>query len=477
MVGAQPARETIGGETIDLADVQGNILRGYHKARVRHLSVQVVDAQKARGWLKATLSPGAAFPQITIASHWGQHPPDVCFNLGVTFTGLKALGVPGSTADSFPEAFREGMAARSQYVGDWDNSAPSNWQAWFQDANALHLVLTLHANTVELLDQAEAAIASGAGQAFRILGRNEGYQFAGDRVHFGYRDSISQPRFFKSQAFDDQPIAPLGTVLLGYKTAMEQLRWSLPDPPVLGLNGAFNAFRVLEQDVAGFEAFLDRAADQLMKSSAANELLPPGSEQKILPGGTRLEAMREVVAAKVTGRWRNGTPITLWPHDANPDPSSVTANNFDYSEDADGLKCPFGAHIRRTNPRSAKIVQRVSNHTRRIVRRGFPYGPAFDRTHPDSIERGLLGNFLCANLAAQYEAIQYDWINLGLQDPRITGTNDPLLGANEGDVGVFDILTGSGPVRIRGFSRFVRTRGGAYTFLPSISAMRWIASL
>ena len=257
-------------------------------------------------------------------------------------------------------------------------------------------------------------------------------------------------------------------MLLGYSTAFEELRWSLPDPPVLGFNGAFSAYRVLEQDVAAFESFLDRAAEELLHSSAAGELLPAWN-------GDRLAAMREVVAAKVCGRWRDGTPMTLSPQSATPNPP-VSETAFDYSDDAAGLKCPFSSHIRRANPRSGQIVQRVANHTRRLVRRSFPYGPKFDPSKPDGIERGLLGNFLCANLAAQFEAIQYDWINLGLQHPSITGSNDPLLGANEESASWFDLPTSQGPIRLRGFPRFVRTRGGAYTLLPSVSALRRMAA-
>lgn len=477
MVTAQSTKAAIRGETIDLAGVQGNILRGYRKVMVRHLVVQVADAGKARAWLNATLGPDRSVaPAITVAAHWGDRPPDVCFNLGIAFAGLKALGVPDAAANSFPQAFREGMAARASTIGDFDDSAPAQWQPWFRGADAVHLVLTMHADTSELLDNQEKLIASGLGaQAFRISGRNEGDRFHGDFVHFGYRDSISQPRFFNTDAKDDQPLAPLGTVLLGYSTALEELRWSLPDPPVLGFNGAFNAYRVLEQDVEGFEAFLDRAAAQLLKSDAADELLSPGPEKAFPPGTTPLQAMREVVAAKLCGRWRDGTPLPLSPHNPNPDPP-VPDNDFDFSNDVQGLRCPFGAHIRRVNPRSAQIVQRIANHTRRLVRRSFPYGPVFDRTKPDRLERGLLGNFICANLSAQFEAVQYDWVNLGLQDPRITGSNDPLIGANDGDSGYFDLQTSRGTIRLRGFSRFVRTRGGAYTFLPGIGAIRWIGS-
>jgi deferrochelatase/peroxidase EfeB len=241
------------------------------------------------------------------------------------------------------------------------------------------------------------------------------------------------------------------------------------------MNGAFNAFRILAQDTAGFESYLDRAAEMVSSDPRAETLLPAGAERLVTPHGTRHAAMREVVAAKLCGRWRNGTPLALSPDTPAP-ATPVSDTNFDYVDDNSGLNCPIGAHTRRCNPRDAKIVQRVANGSRRIVRRGLPYGPGFDRNRPDGLERGLLGNFICADLAAQFESIQYDWLNLGLQHPSLTGLNDPLLGANDAAESRFDIPTPAGPITLSGLPRFVRTRGGAYTFLPSLTALRHIGA-
>ena len=93
-------------------------------------------------------------------------------------------------------------------------------------------------------------------------------------------------------------------------------------------------------------------------------------------------------------------------------------------------------------------------------------------------ERGLLGNFIGASLGAQFEAMSCDWLNLGLQDPRITGSNDPITGTNDPDMSWFDLPLKSGStIRLRGLPEFVSTRGGAYTFLPSLSAIRYLGSL
>jgi hypothetical protein len=108
-----------------------------------------------------------------------------------------------------------------------------------------------------------------------------------------------------------------------------------------------------------------------------------------------------------------------------------------------------------------------------------PYGPAISpgETTPDGIARGLLGNFMCASLIAQFEGIMYDWVNLGLQHPDITGTNDPVLGANDPSTSRFVIpRKGQPDIVLTGFPRFIRTRASAYTFLPSLSGLRWLAS-
>ena len=268
-------------------------------------------------------------------------------------------------------------------------------------------------------------------------------------------------------------------MLLGYPTNFEGLKWRVPQPEPLGYNGSFNAFRVLEQDVVGFEEYLTTTATKLLADPQVNELLPSGAEAKIGADFSRHDALREVIAANMCGRWRNGVPLALSPDTPDPSPP-VSQTKFDYDS---ASSCPYGAHIRRCNPRGSQIVQRVANHSRRLVRRGMPYGPAYvydpaKPRDPNEEKRGLLGNFIGANLGAQFEALSCDWLNLGLQDPRVTGSNDPLLGANDPETSWFDLpLASCAPIRLRGLPRFVTTRGGAYTFLPSLSAIKYLGSL
>ncbi|HTJ75805.1 MAG TPA: hypothetical protein VL337_10620 [Acidimicrobiales bacterium] len=455
---------------LDLAELQGNILRGYGRAypTVRHLVLRVVDATAARRALGSMTDGDRATPDVTAAD---RSPREAgypwCLNVGFTWAGLRALGLPPRSLGSFPPEFRAGMGARARRLGDVGTSAPEHWVAGLGDAGQVHALVTVHGHQrADVVGVSEQVVALEGGAAFAPLpgGPLDGATFTGTdaarRVHFGYRDGISQPRFegvHDEAEIPGRPFTPLGAVLLGQPSLLPGITWRVPEPEgELGANGTFDAFRVLGQDVAGFEAFLHAQGD-------------------------RLGCDPEEVAAKVCGRWRNGAPLTLAPTRAEADAfDHADLNRFAYREgDGDGRRCPIGSHIRRTNPRDAHIVQRGTNDVRTLVRRGMPFGPPYDPAVAEDppVARGLLGNFVCASLSAQFEAMQADWLNLGLLDPRITGTNDPLVGANDGATSTAAWTTAAGDdVVVHGLPRFVHTLGGAYCFLPSLPALRWIAA-
>ncbi len=471
---------TTGAVDVDLHRMQGNIFRSYGDSyrAVRHLVLRVVDPGSARAALATMVDGDRSTPDITRADRSANAAGfGWCLNVGFTWRGLLALGLPATTLASFPPEFRDGMVARAARLGDVGPSSPEHWIAGLSDAERVHLVVTVHghehADVVAISDQVTAA---QGGRAFAPVDPTaeplDGATFTGDgplpagrgrRVHFGYRDGISQPRFdgiHDDASVPGRPFTPLGVVLLGHPSLLPGVRWAVPEPcDELGRDGTFNAFRVLGQDVAGFEAFIHSTAD-------------------------RVGCSAEEVAAKLCGRWRNGAPLTLAPTEVEAEAfddcgNDDRLNDYGYLDtDADGSRCPIGSHIRRTNPRDAHIVQRATNDVRALVRRGMPFGPAYDPAVPEApgIRRGLLGNFLCASLSAQFEAMQADWLNLGLQDPRITGTNDPLVGANDGTTSTAEWTTAAGErVTVAGLPLFVHTLGGAYCFVPSIRGVEWIA--
>lgn len=465
---------------IDLHDVQGFILRGYRVAVARHMMLQIVQPAEARRLLGRLISGDPELPQITRASRW-EHKPHVFLNLGLTATGLRALGLPDAAYNSFPRAFRLGATAdeTAQRVFDTGPSAPAHWIGGMGDADKIHIVLSLWSMSDEGLELAAAQLRAAFAPGLAEQSAHDARALPRNKVHFGYTDSIAQPTIAgappRKRPFPDaQPVAQTGEFLLGYTGDNGPPSFTIT-PDALSRNSSFAAFRILAQDVAGFERFLAQAAQQ-----------------------TGLDA--ELIAAKFCGRWRNGLPLSLspevqWPHPAVPHDQ---INNFTYvsadpaQDDTYGLKCPIGSHIRRTNPRNEQVVGGPDEgHHHRIVRRAIPYGPAYDPDNPeDGHERGLIGWFINADLSNQFELIMNSWANDdgfvkavgsgGANTVKNIHGRDALFGANDPASSRFTLPVSGDPKenkQITGFGRFVTTRGGAYCYLPSITAIQYLATM
>ncbi len=281
------------------------------------------------------------------------------------------------------------------------------------------------------------------------------------RDHFGFYDGIAQPAIEGSgvapRPGDGQPdgrggwrAVRTGEFLHGY----EDEDGRLPEAPVAPFdrNGTFAVYRKLHMDVAAFRRFV-------------NDVEYPGGPEQL--------------AAKLVGRWRDGTPLVRSPDQPEPalaaDPAAI--NDFSYAADPDGLRCPIGAHIRRANPRDARgfFDGRLSNR-HRIIRRGRTYGEplAPGATEDDGVDRGLI--FVCFNASIwrQFETIQALWIDDG--DPFGLGPDkDFLIGEPHGTQGKMTIQ-GRPPFFIKPQPRFVTMRGGEYLYRPGMTGLRWLAA-
>jgi len=434
--------------TIELGDIQGNVLRGYTMPAAAYLWLRIVDVAEARALMRRML------PQVVTAAPWSEAPA-TAMNVAFTFAGLQALGLDDDVLASFPEVFREGMAARADRLGDRGPSAPSTWEPGFDEA---HVLVTVSAVDAAHLQAAlESVIGEDAEmRAVALVHLQQAEALAGGRDHFGFFDGIAQPAIEGSgvapRPGDGQPDGAggwrevaTGEVLLGYRDEDGALP-AAPAPP-FERNGTFVVYRKLAMDAAAFRHFIASAG------------YPGGADQ---------------LAAKIVGRWADGTPLELSPD--RPDPG-VAINDFSYAKDPDGLRCPLGAHIRRANPRDSVgfYEGRLSNR-HRIVRRGRAYGPPLPPgvLSDDGVDRGLI--FVCfqADIWRQFETIQSLWIDDG--DPFGLGADkDFLIGEPHGTEGKMTIQ-GRPPYFLKPQPRFVTLRGGAYLFQPSMSALRRLAA-
>jgi Dyp-type peroxidase family len=287
------------------------------------------------------------------------------------------------------------------------------------------------------------------------------------KEHFGYTDGFGNPEYLGVEK-DSQPgqgkltadakWTPLATgeLLLEYADEAGELPVA-PLPHLLANNGTFMVYRKLHQNVATFRKYL--------KEKGA---LYPGGPDKL--------------ASKFVGRWRDGTPVELSPDKRSQEivKDDNRNVNFAFGNDLDGARCPFGAHIRRTNPRDAFGFNGKLINRRRISRRGMPYGPYTPDDQPgsDNEEHGIIFMALNASLFRQFEFVQQQWIEYG-NDSRQGNDRDLLLG-NHGGFGKVMIQGTADPNNLPflcgALPNFVELRGGDYFFVPSITALRMIAA-
>jgi Dyp-type peroxidase family len=455
--------------SIDLADLQGDILRAYGSAyaHTAYVFFRIDDAGAGRAWLRSLL------PRVTTAEPWPADKPPTTLNLALSAEGLRALGLPDAVLAGFSHEFRAGMPARAETLGDAGPSDPANWEPELLGAG-LHVLATVNALDDRALAheitrlRSDAASAGGVAVAYE----QRTQLLPGSREHFGYADGFAQPAL--AGTGDDIPdrrvgggvpeangawraLAP-GEFVLGYEdedTRVDPQR-ALPSAPAdpFGRSGTYMVWRKLYQDVALFR--------HVLRENAA--LYHGGDHEKL--------------AAKVVGRWPNGTQLVVSPDapiaDFEPKADPRT-NGFRYAaEDPHGLRCPVGAHIRRSNPRDALGFDGLLSFRHRIIRRGMPYGPplAAGVAEDDGVDRGLI--FVCfnASLSRQFEGIQAQWLNDG-NVFHLGHDSDFLMGDPHGTGKM--TVQGAPPFLLGPQGPFVTTRGGAYLFVPGIRALAALA--
>jgi deferrochelatase/peroxidase EfeB len=466
----------------------------------------------ARAWLTAIM-PHVAF------NDGRRLKEKAVATLALGAGGLERLGLPEEGLNTFPYAFLTGLAddARARILGDKGDNAVDKWR-WGKTAP--HAAMLVYGKTAEDVAGLVATLTAAANShGVRLAHRVPLKEIVADkREPFGFADGISQPvirgTYKGLKAADPIHLVEPGEFILGYPDG----RGNTPPGPTLpaiadprnilplvettgdftrnfvdgvrdlGCNGSFLVIRELEQNVDAFHDYCDQ------ESARLQERLPEPYE--ITP---------EFIGAKLVGRWQNGSSTVRHPYlpkkaHAHADGASggterpttaATApgveakverpakashtqdNDFLFgTEDPEALRCPFGAHIRRANPRDSLSPgsqdQIDISNRHRIIRIGRQYVPE------EGASPGLFFMCLNADLERQFEFVQQTWIRSpGFHG--LSGEQDPLLG--DGDAGTchFTIPTRYGPVRLSPVPAMVKTRGGGYFFLPGKRLLDFLA--
>ncbi|MGW4121331.1 Dyp-type peroxidase [Nocardia sp. NPDC004711] len=436
---------------LEFDDIQHILLTRVPALTGRYEFLSFTDAAGARAWLAAMADRVPSVADLQDSVDTDKQWVSVAF----TWTGLRALGVPADALASFPEEFRQGMAARAEVLGDAGANHPDHWI----DGTAgddLHAIVILFARDAAERDRRvaehDALLAACPGvTVLSSLDLEAVPPFGYAHDHFGYRDRLSQPVI---EGTGEEPTpgsgAPLkaGEFILGYDDESGP-PLDLPQPEVLSRNGTFMAYRRLREHVGLFRDFMAEHGD------TADE--------------------QELVAAKLMGRWRSGAPLVLAPEADDPELGADMSrnNDFNYKQmDPHGYAVPLGSHIRRMNPRDTG----VNMQRRRMIRRGATYGPHLPEGTPDDgADRGIAAFVLCASLVRQFEFAQNVWVN-DTSFHELGNERDPIIGNQDGTL---EFTIPKRPIRktITGIPAFTSVRGGAYFFLPGLRALRYLATL
>jgi Dyp-type peroxidase family len=445
-----PGVLTEASDALDLEDLQHFLMSRPPARAARYEFLHFRSGAGGRTWLAGLIDKVGTAKTVgsnILDSRW--------VTVGFTWNGLGALGLDETSLASFPEEFRQGMAARAAILGITGANHPDHWVGKLESPS-LHAIAILFARDITERERCrqehELHVKNCDGVELLSALDLEGIPpFDYAHEHFGYRDRLSQPVIEGSGEVPTPGSGPplkAGEFFLGYPDE-DGPATGMPQPQTLSRNGSYVAYLRMEEHVGAFRDFLREHG--------------------------KTPEQQEWVAAKLMGRWRSGAPLVLTQDKDDPSLGADYSRNNDFNYgtmDPHGYGCPLGAHVRRMNPRDTA----ANMNRRKMIRRGGTYGPPLPEGAPeDGVERGIAAFVGCASLVRQFEFAMNVWAN----DPNfheLGNERDPIFGTQDG---TFDMTIPKRPIRkkITGLPAFTTIRGGAYFFLPGIRALRYLVSL
>nr|UQK85146.1 dye decolorizing peroxidase [uncultured fungus] len=442
--------DVVTNATLPVDDIQADILVGMRKKKERFYFFKINNATLFKAGLHNTVVAEITSVKkiLTVSTQ-----PQVAVNLAFSQAGLTKLGKTDNLNDT---VFSAGQAADANFLGD---PGTNGWEPTFVATSSLHGVILLASDTTTLIDTQVAHLEAVWGSSITKLyelqgairpGAEEGHEM------FGYKDGIAQPAVFGFNLvpYPGQLAVPAGIILTGEAgDTVTRPSWTK--------DGSFMAFRKLRQYVPEFNNFVVSNAPPVANKTTAESIAIFGS--------------------RLVGRWKSGAPIDKTPLVDDPvmaaDP--YQNNNFDFFHllsnfTSDQSHCPFAAHIRKTRPRDDLPTGALNT----IMRAGIPYGPEPSNSEltngATTQDRGLAFVAYQSQIAQGFQFLQHSWANTPTFVPgkNVQPGFDPIIGANAGNdrwaVGT-DIANPTGNLT---FPVFIKSNGGEYFFVPSISAIR-----
>jgi hypothetical protein len=494
---------------IDIDDIQGHVFPGFGTRHSVVIALQMTDPEIGRAAL-ASLLPEVTTMAISLRSKEsrrefmisgkqieGEQIPSLA--ISVAATAVRAWGIDTKGCD---RSYKEGMRVDAASLGDviGANAQPADWTFNSQEANRVDVLIVAGHETRQLLEQSVCAWLAKLLPAFTLVIIEYGRRRLGDKEFFGFHDGVSQPAVrgitprgdYLSRrviAADDpratyyakpgQVLVWPGSFLFGYPGQSPSVAQAgtIVQPPMPWMrNGSYLVFRRLLQDVVAFRNAVDGMELHLRQQ---------GEE---VPNGW--------VAARLVGRWPDGTPLTASPagEDTNISENPNRINNFRFfaslgptpladsgeppqmlpavPADPLGLACPRASHIRQVNPRDGISEIGQENHPRKLMlRRGITFGPEVNDA--PNADRGLLFLSYQTSIVEQFKFVQVNWAN-ATQRPTGDG-RDPIIGQDgttetERNIQIF--APSGRQFRCPFNGRWVIATGGEYFFTPSISGLK-----
>jgi Dyp-type peroxidase family len=418
-----------------LSKLQGNILTSHGRDFAQHVFLTFKgQPDQARDFLSkfADRVTSATAQQDQTARK--NQTSELFASVSLSAEGYKYLGFD---VTSFSKEFQAGM--KNAALAD---PPSTGWEDKFQ--RPIHaMVILAHDSREELNRQMEsrselvrgfADVSSELGIAIHHNHNRRDYVIE----HFGYRDGLSQPIFYKKAvpAEHEQWDPSAGPNLVLVKDPLVESNDAC---------GTYFVFRKLEQNVKEFQMRAEALAVSLK-----------------LP-----EKDAESAGAMIIGRFTDGTPVVKY-----KEPKARAENDFQYQKfDPAGNRCPFFAHIRKANPRNGD-----ADRARRIARRGITYGEPIASSDPSTLPAtgvGLLFQCCQADLHEQFEFLQHSWADNNDFPTKGTG-KDPVIGESADGFPPLEFpCTWDKPERTQfDLPSLVTMKGGEYFFVPSISFLK-----